>query len=166
MRRVIFTILICFILFFAGLFLTSYLEIYYRRYIQFLYKWSTNGNLTLVGKNFRLFPKNPYLFSLGIYLSILFLFFRSKIKTNYWLLVASSIFFIWISIVVISFINSNIRLLSCTACNDGKLSINLYEVPYDEIVSLALLVGLIPIFWKLLRKMLKSEEDNPLSKID
>lgn len=119
----------------------------FRRMIRYFYQYSTNDNLSFVGKDFHLFASGIFLIAFGMF--CLFVFnvvnrnnpFHTFIVTGFFFLAAFSI----------SYLDSKLRIISCTACSDGKLKLNYNAVDYDLIFIASLTISILPFLPKFIR---------------
>jgi hypothetical protein len=122
-----------------------YLEESYRVLVRKIFKWSTNNNISFFGKNFHLFPSYQFVLSFGLYISF-FIFLIKSLRIKKKLLVTimvSSIFFI--STFLFSYIESNLKIIECTACDNEKLKLHFNHINYDLIFISSLVISLIPL---------------------
>jgi hypothetical protein len=148
LRKVLFSVLT----FFGGIAIAIVFEQELRQLIQALFKISTDNNIYFVGKDFDSFASTYYYLSPGI-LSLILFFASIRLTVEQTLinvLLAISIFFI--ALTLISYIDSNGKIAQCTACNDGKRSLNYNEINYDGITVVSLVLASIPSLTQLIKK--------------
>jgi|TARA_R110002110_G_C13028718_1_gene678614 hypothetical protein len=133
------------ILFFAiGFGIAVFLDSFFRHLIQDLFQWTTNDGIQFGGKDFYLFG-NPYYFtSFGL----IFLIFRiANRKTKPLKILRNGILLIilfGIALIGICAINANLKIIECTACDDGIRRLGYNEINYGLILSFSSLISIIP----------------------
>ena len=141
------------IIFFAiGFGIAIYFDSFFRFRIQDLYQWSTSNGIQFNGKDFYLFGNPIYFISFGL----LFVIFslansktqRIKILKNGILLVVIFI----VALIGISAIDANLKIIECTACDDGTRKLGYNEINYGIILSISAIVSLIPSLVTLIKK--------------
>lgn len=60
-----------------------------------------------------------------------------------------------ISLFVISAINANLRVIECTACDNGIVRIHWNGINYDLIIGLSAILAIIPSIIRLVKHKLK-----------
>ena len=136
-------ILLLIFIFALGVALAFYFEYYYRVLVVDLYKKFHPGQFTFFGKYFQ-FPGARFISAFGIFgvaLTSLLFGQRKKILK---LLIAVILFFL--STAAIVYAHSSYQLAACTACNDGKLTLGLRDIPYDLYFYASLFISLLPVF--------------------
>lgn len=142
-------------LFVFGVLSAFLFEDYYRQFIRFLYKYFTDDKLIFIGKNFHLFASLKFVLTFSIFCSVLFFalsrnIFYNKIKAIFYS------FLIWfLTINILSFIDSKGLVIQCTACNDGIKRINYNEINYDSNFVLSILTTLLVVLWLIYRNYKK-----------
>lgn len=134
-----------------GLIISVLAETKLRLLIQTLFKGLTNNAIHFYGKDFHLLASPYYYLSFGLLLVIVWFSWiglTSKKKITYGL-VTTMIFFI--SIISISWLNSNAMIVECTACNDGTRGIHYNDINYDGIIVGSLFLSMIPSGLRLMR---------------
>lgn len=124
---------------------TLFFESEYRTLVVKLYKFSTKNNISFTGKAFNLFP--TYKFSVFFGIWIVFFIFRIinfKIK-NRFIHFVCSFFLFFITTFLFCYIEGNLKIIECTACDDGKLQINYNQINYDLIFITSLIVSIMPL---------------------
>jgi cell division protein FtsL len=122
--------------------LAFYFEYYYRVLVVELYKEIHPGQFTFNGKYFQ-FPGARFVSAFGIFGILLTSFLFEQRKKILKLLISVILFFL--STAVIVYANSSYQLAACTACNDGKLTLGLREIPYDSYFYASLFISLLPV---------------------
>ncbi len=117
-----------------------------------LYEWVSNGNIHFRGKFAGFWGFNPiYFLSFGfafLLSSFEFAYLKmTKITKN--LFLQLSIF--TLIIICISFLDANMRLATCTMCDDGILVLERSEINYVLILSFSILCSSLPTIIRLTR---------------
>lgn len=132
------------LVFFLGLILISFCDSTLKLIIIDIYQLTLGDKLVFLGKCILLFPSWTSLISFSFLFTLIwFLNNKLKLKAFICLLVITIIIF-FISLCSISFINIKLKLIQCTACDDGILKIHYNSISYDSIIILSLIVSLIP----------------------
>jgi len=125
-----------------------------RKFIQHLYRLSTNDAIYFVGKNFHLFASNFYYLSFGLFTCLFWLVMKKQKAKKIFLISILTISIFIINIIVNCFFDSNVKLVECTGCNDGTRGLNYNEINYEWIVLSGLYLSMIPCvinLWKRLK---------------
>lgn len=139
-QRIIIGIVAVIIGFEIALFVYSF----FREQIQNIFLWSTSNRIRFTGKNFHLFSSNFYYLSFGI----AFLLFslgnlnqglKQIIKNG----VLSILIFI-IAVIGIASVDANIKVVECTACNDGVRAIHWNGINYGLILGVSIIISVVP----------------------
>lgn len=146
-------ILLLIFIFVLGVALAFYFEYYYRVLAVELYKKFHPGLFLFTGKYFQ-FPGGWFISAFGIFgvlLTSLLFVQRNKIGK----LLLTFVFFFF-STAVIVYAGSSYQLAACTACNDGKLTLSLRDIPYDSYFYASLLLTLLPVTIMTFKKRKKT----------
>ena len=142
-------------LFIMGVVLSIVLESFLGNLVRNLYVWTTKGGIQLVGKNFYLFADLVYYVGFGISLSLVALEKRLLLKNTLRRLVIWLIIFMT-SVIVICAVDAHLKLIECTACNDGIRKLPYSAINYGLILGVSALVGGIPSMVRLTKDVLRS----------
>ena len=129
----------------------------YERLIRFLYAKLSSNNISLIIpiKDFR-FPSDVFIYSIVIFISLLaFLLYKRESNRRLMGLIYT-IVSLPISLVCLVFIDGKGKLMACTACNDGHLILRSYNINYDGIFILCLIIGLLPNLIPEIRRLIIS----------
>jgi hypothetical protein len=136
-----------------------------RASIQYCYLVFSNKQIILNGKDFHLFYPVYYYIIAGIVLAIVTWFLRmSGVRLGLklaLLFVVTSV----VSVVVISYIDSQVKLAECSACNDGLRVLSYNSINYASIVSTSLVIALVSVGWAFLIGTRKPLPKIPFKKI-
>lgn len=127
-----------------GVVIASNSESFFRSLIQDIFQWSTSDKIQFVGKNIFIFSNKLYFLTFGIGILILTLenFNQKLIQVLKSITITLLIF--GILLIVISFIDANIKVAECTACNDGIRKLNWNEINYGFILGASAIISIIP----------------------
>jgi hypothetical protein len=129
-----------------------------RKLIQALFRFSTENNIRFHGgKDFYFFGPVWYYLAFGIFGAMFYLSkdklqMRGKIQNGIF-----EVFIFFISLIAICYYDSTMKIMVCTACNDGTRSIHYNEVHYDLIVVCSLMLSMMPAGIKLLKQLVRAE---------
>lgn len=70
-----------------------------------------------------------------------------------------------VSLLIYSLIDSNIRIMECTACDNGSLQLQYDDLKYDRIILVALLVAIAPWVIGFLKRQNKNLHNEPHNSI-
>jgi len=144
------TMFIALAIFILGCLGALFLDGYYRNAILFLLQYFNGEHIHFIGKNFHLFPSNTFIFSLGIYSFLIYLFKKFWPNTKYFILLFWSIFISIILTLIVVKLDSEIMVLNCTACDDGLLTVYYSEFKYDKYFIISLVTSLLYLSMALL----------------
>ena len=132
-------------------FVALYLEDDYNRFIRNLYSWSSIGRIEFHGKDFRIFPGLLFTGSVAIlFIAITIENLSSPLRVIIKRILVSLIIII-VSAVFFSTIDAWLKIIQCTACDDGILSLRKNEIKYSMIFSFSVLVTLLIMLIRTLR---------------
>jgi len=144
-KRLCLIISVAVFLFSAGS--TYFFEEYFRKMIRYFFEFSTDENLTFIGKNFHLFPSEEFQIGFGLFCVFLFNVLKTHKLLN--ILIVAVLFF---SVAFgISYVESNMKIIGCTACDDGKFKMHYNAVAYDFIFICSLIISCSPFLFKFIR---------------
>jgi hypothetical protein len=140
------------LVFTLGLITSILIESELRQLIQTLFKTLTNNAIHFYGKDFHLFASAYYYISFGLLFLISWTSWtnfttRQKILNG---LLTMVIFLL--SITVVSWLDSNRKIVECTACDDGRRGIHYNDINYDGIIVVSLIISIVPTGLRLLRR--------------
>jgi hypothetical protein len=141
------------ILFFAiGFGIAVFLDSFFRHLIQDLFQWTTNDGIQFGGKDFYLFGNAYYFISFGLTFLIFNIVNR---KTKALKILQDGILLIilfGISLIGICAIDANLKIIECTACDDGIRKLGYNEINYGLILSFSALISIIPSLVSMIKK--------------
>ena len=141
--------------FIMSVILAFYFEEYYRSMVRFFYKYLSDNKIQFVGKDFNLFINYYFLLSFGLS-CVIFVKSNNKKATEIFIWVFISVSLFLISTILISYIDSVLKLVECTGCDDGIRKLNYNEINYNYNFIFSIIIALIPILISKIRN-LKSE---------
>jgi hypothetical protein len=123
-----------------------------RNLIQALFKSLTNNAIHFYGKEFHLFASPYYYLSFGVVLIVMW-FSSDGLSARQKLMDALlTIILFFVAVIAISWVNSNLMIVECTACDDGTRGIHYNDINYDGIIAGSLLSSLIPSCRRFFRR--------------
>jgi hypothetical protein len=146
-------ILLLIFIFVLGVALAFYFEYYYRVLVVDLYRRFHPGQFIFFGKYFQ-FPGGWFVSAFGLFGILLTGFLFEQRKKILKLLITVILFFI--STAAIVYAGSSYQLAACTACDDGKLNLNLGNIPYDLYFYAGLFISLLPVIIMAFKKRKQS----------
>ncbi|MGS2764624.1 hypothetical protein [Sinomicrobium sp. M5D2P9] len=150
-KRILFGIVFFVIGFGTAIFADSF----FRYIIQDLFQWTTNNGIQFVGKDFYLFGNPIYFTSFGFAFLIFSIANRKeetlKIFRNGILL----ILMFGIALIGFSALDANLKIIECTACNDGIRQLGYNEIKYGLILTTSAVISIIPSFIKIIKNIKK-----------
>lgn len=152
-KKIIYSTLI----FFLSTFSAFYFEEYYRTLIRLLYKYFTADSISFIGKNFH-FTSMYFVIAFGLFCLIMGInqFGRNFSQISLSMLLETVLFFL--TTTVISYFSSQLRIVECTACDDGKISLQFNGINYDLIFMSSLFIATLPILIKTIRNRMKANK--------
>tara|TARA_R110001592_G_scaffold248694_4_gene511110 strand:+ start:1463 stop:1945 length:483 start_codon:yes stop_codon:yes gene_type:complete len=141
--------------FIIGIVIAYYSESFFREIIQDIYKWSTSNKIKFVGKNFYIFSNKLYFITFGIGLLILTL---ENLNQEHIQMLKNGILSILIFVIIligISAVDANMKILECTACNDGIRKLNWNEINYGMILGISVIISIIPNLIRIIKRTKK-----------
>ena len=123
-------------------------EVGLRVIIQELYIALTGGRISFIGKNFRLFAADYYYLAFGLWAGSLWLLNRKGTFKQATLALALTTLTFFLMLVLLCTIDSQLKLVECTACDDGTRQLQIInDMPYDLLITFSLLASLLPSVW-------------------
>lgn len=135
-----------------GIVFAYFSESFFREQIQDIFRWTTNNKIKFGGKNFYLFGSDFLKVSFGICFAI-FAYANSINSLKKILFNGIKLILIFgILVILISAINANLKVIECTACDDGILSLHWNKVEYGLILGTSALLAIVPSVISIFRK--------------
>lgn len=144
------------IFFIIGFGIAVFLDSFFRRKIQDLFLWTTNNRIQFNGKDLYLFGNPIYFISLGLAFLV---FSIANRKNELKKVFRNGIFLILIFLTVligISALNANMKIIECTACENGIRKLGYSEINYGRILTLSALASIIPSLISIIRNRKKN----------
>lgn len=140
-------------LFLIGVFASFYFEHDFRNLLFEIYTKSTSGNLSFHENRKDIhFPSGFFVCVFGVYLMLLYLL---NLK-NHWKKIVFKLsincFIFFLGLGIYTYFNAQMKLISCTACDDGTLKLYKDNLNSDKIFFVSLLFSLLPYLFNLFRK--------------
>ncbi len=145
MKKIILRIII----FLVGVGIAFLTESFFRGFIQDVFQISTSDKIQFIGKNIYFIPNVIFLPILG--LSLVTLSIENSNKNNFQIFIniLRSLLLFFISIILISAVDANLKVIECTACIDGIRKLNWNDINYGIILGSSLLISIIPSLIKI-----------------
>ena len=137
------------IIFFIGAGIAFLTESFFRGFIQDVFQISTSDKIQFIGKNINFIPNIIFFPTLGLSLVILSIENSNKNSSQILINIIRSLIIFFISIIVISAIDANLKVIECTACIDGIRKIKWNDINYGMILGISLLISIIPCLIKI-----------------
>ena len=146
-KKIIFGILA----FIIGIGISIFSYSFFREQIQSIFLWSTSNRIRFTGKNFYLFGSNFYYLSIGISFLVLTLENLNKRLKEIFKNGTICLLPFGISLIGISAIDANIKVIECTACDDGIRNLHWNGINYGLIIGTSAIITIIPSLIKIIR---------------
>ena len=141
--------------FIIGISIAYYSESFFRGIIQDIFKWSTSDKIQFVGKNFFIFSNKLYFLTFGIGLIILTLDNLNQKLANFLKNVMVSILIFGILIIGFSSLDANLKVMECTACDDGIRKLHWNDINYGLILGSTSIIATIPSLIRIIKRIKK-----------
>ena len=153
------------ILFFViGFGIASLLDSFFRHTIQDLFQWITNNGIQFNGKDFYLFGNPIYNISFGL-ASLVFSIANKEVKISKTLRNAFLLILLFtVTLIGICAIDANLKIIECTACEDGIRRLGHSEINYGLILAISIIISIIPSLILLIRNWKKPAHNNGYKK--
>ncbi|TDQ27507.1 hypothetical protein DFQ07_1358 [Tenacibaculum caenipelagi] len=137
-----------------------YSESFFRGIIQDIFKSSTSNKIHFVGNIFLVVSNKLYFLTFGIRLLILTLENLNQKLAQVLKNGIISFLIFWSLIIGISAIEANIKIVDCTACNDGNRKLNWNEINYGLILGTSAIISIIPNLIRIIKPTKKPLYNN------
>lgn len=141
--------------FIIGIGIACYSESFFRSLIQAIFKWSTSDKIQFVGKNFFAFSNKLYFITFGIGFLILTIENLNQKCTQVLKNGIISFLIFGILLVGISAMDANIKIMECTACDDGIRKLHWNEINYGLILGTSAIIPVIPSLIRMIKQRKK-----------
>jgi hypothetical protein len=138
--------LILLAIFILTAFSAMYYEHSYRLFVRKVFKFANGENIVFFGKDFHLFPSMKFVLSFGLF-SIIVFYLISKFEKKKILFLTITIIAFFATTVISSTIDSKIKIIECTACQDGIRKLSSGGINYDIHFILSLIFSLLPLLF-------------------
>jgi len=149
-------ILIGILAFIIGIGIAYYSESFFRNLIQYIFQWSTSDNIKFIGKNFYVFSNKLYFTTFGIGFLILTLENLNQEVNQMLKNVVISILIFGIILIGISATIANMKVVECTACDDGIRNLHWNEINYGLIIGTSAILSIIPSLIRIIIRRKKA----------
>jgi len=127
----------------------------FRHLIQDLFQWTTSNRIQFEGKDFYLFGKPIYFTNFGL---VFFIFSVANRKLETIKIVRNGILIILvfgIALIGVSALGANLKIIECTACDDGIRRLGYNEINYGLILTTSALISIIPSLITIIKSLKK-----------
>ncbi|EWH09371.1 hypothetical protein IZU89_07545 [Cellulophaga lytica] len=155
-KKIIFGILA----FVIGIIIAYSSESFFRGIIQDIFKWSTSDKIQLVEKNFFVFSNKLYFLTFGIGLLILMLDNLNQKLADYLKNIIISLLIFGILILGFSSLDANLKVVECTACDNGIRKLHWNDINYGLILGLSAIFAIIPSLIRIIKRIKKPAYNN------
>lgn len=136
-----------------GLITSLLIESHLRKLIQTLFKTLTGNAIHFYGKDFYLFASPYYYICFGLFFLIIWISWTNQSSSQKILNGLLTIVIFLLSLMAISWLDGTLKIVECTACNDGRRGIHYNDINYDGIIMISLAISIIPTVILLIKKM-------------
>lgn len=148
-------IIIGIVSFTIGIVISVFLESILRSVVLDLFLLTTNNRVQFIGKNFYTFASPVYYASLGLIFSLLALDLFSKTITKIIIYGVLAFLIFIIMLIGICTIDANLKIIECTACDDGIRKLRYNEVNYGLLIGFSAIASGIPSLIRLFKNRKK-----------
>ncbi len=139
--------------FILGISFGFYFEGFFREIIQDIFRFTTSDKIQFVGKNISIFSDRTFEYILGFAL-MTFLLANIELKKKQILKnVILCLLIFGISIFLISAINANLKVVQCTACDNGIVKIHWNNINFGLTIGLSAIFSVVPNIIVLINKI-------------
>lgn len=151
------------VLFIASIYCSFFFEGSYRELIRKLYVTLTNGKISfIIPKKFLHFASGSFVVSFGLFMiTSCLLFYRQTAKQRIVNIILGLLLFV-VSVLMQCFVDGQGKLITCTACDDGRLKLSYYAIDYDAIFIISLVIAIIPFATTEIKQRLKIKRQKAL----
>jgi len=128
---------------------------FFRHLIQDLFQWTTSNRIQFGGKDFYLFGNPIYFTSFGL---VFFTFSVANRKLETIKIVRNGVLTILIfgiALIGVSALDANLKIIECTACDDGIRILGYNEINYGLILTTSALISIIPSLITIIKSLKK-----------
>lgn len=140
------------IIFIVGVGIAFLTETFFRGFIQDIFQISTSHKIQFIGKNIHFIPNIIFLLTLGLSLVIFSIENSDKNSSQIFINLIRSLFIFFVSIILISAIDANLKVIECTACIDGIRKLNRNDINYGILLGSSILISIIPSLMNIFKK--------------
>lgn len=131
----------------------------YRQFIRYIYENLSSNKLIFhrPGKYFH-FASGEFVLAPSLFFLLLYFFLRNRNKKKQILRIITTVILFFVSIVFLSFIDSQEKLAECTACPDGTRVLTYEEINYDLLFIISLILALLPSILEFTKTLLETKK--------
>ncbi|MCD8452722.1 hypothetical protein LNI90_11575 [Tenacibaculum dicentrarchi] len=137
--------------FFFGIGIALYSDSYFRELIQNIFKLSTSGKIEFRGKDFYILLNEFYYYTFGIGFLTLTVENLNKKLTQVLKSGIISLLIFGLILIGISSIVANMKIIECTACENGIRKLHWNDINYGLIVGLSILISIVPNLIRIIK---------------
>ncbi|WP_445716069.1 hypothetical protein [Flavobacterium sp.] len=140
------------IIFIVGVGIAFLTETSFRGFIQDIFQISTSDKIQFIGKNIHFIPNIIFLLTLGLSLVIFSIENSDKNSSQIFINLIRSLFIFFVSIILLSAIDANLKVIESTACIDGIRKLNWNDINYGILLGSSILISIIPSLMNIFKK--------------
>ena len=148
-------ILLAIIALMTGFTIALYSDSFLRFKVRDIYLFSTSNKIEFIGKDFFFFNNVSYYIALGATFLILYLANLTSTITLFLRNSCIAIFIFIITLIALSAIDANLKLIQCTACDNGIKELKRNDIKYSLLILSALFASIIPSLIQLIKNRVK-----------
>ncbi|WP_324026198.1 hypothetical protein QSV08_02255 [Maribacter sp. BPC-D8] len=140
----------------TGFIIALYSDSFLRFKVRDIYLLSTFNKIEFIGKDFFFFNNVSYYIATAV--TFLILYLANSTSTIVLFLKNSfiAVFIFIITLLALSAIDANLKLIQCTACDDGIKELKRNDINYSLLILSALFASIIPSLILLIKNRNKS----------
>ncbi len=128
------------------------------QFVRYLYTSLTNNKISFLVPKFELhFFSVSFIILFGLYFGILLYLFARQSPKQRFLNFFLTLIFLISSFFLVCYIDANMKLIECTACNEGKRILSYHDINYIKIFIVTLFFSLTPNIWLEIRNRRKAK---------
>lgn len=163
MKKVSLRITLYLFLLLVSAFLSFYFEGYYKKMMRYFYEAFTFNRVSFYfPSKYMDFPSSDFIITLWLFLVLYYHFLIIKKSRPAFLRNLFPFSISFVSLLLMCYIDVNVKLMECTQCVDGRIQLFYNAVPYDALFILSLIFGGIPLMLVLFSNYFKRNKTNPI----
>ncbi|WP_130733835.1 hypothetical protein [Flavobacterium sp. J27] len=145
-------IILSIIAFILGITLALLTDSFFRHIIQTLFVATTFHKINFVGKDFHFFSSALYYNLFGLAMIVVALDGYSTNIKQLLQKISMSILIFAVAILGISTVEAHLKIIECTACDEGYRNLHWNDINYEIIVLVSLFLAIIPNSIRLVKR--------------